>query len=222
MARARSRRRERSSLRSRRAGRSRSLPGNRRAPVGDASRPERPRRARPWVRQPPLLARPRERPPDDAGDRGRARPPRTRRARDVRAKPHPPAGAARCGPGAGDRDPGALSRPAARGLSPPLAPPRPALRLGLVVGAAMGPAPGVPPSAASLAELTARMKEAGVKLVIAEPSSNASIASQVAARSGARLVTLVPSVGGDPEARDYPRLFEVNVRRLTRALAGSP
>jgi ABC-type Zn uptake system ZnuABC Zn-binding protein ZnuA len=77
----------------------------------------------------------------------------------------------------------------------------------------------VPPSAASLAELTARMREAGVKLVIAEPSSNASIASQVAARSGARLVTLVPSVGGDPEARDYPGLFEVNVRRLTRALA---
>jgi ABC-type Zn uptake system ZnuABC Zn-binding protein ZnuA len=97
-----------------------------------------------------------------------------------------------------------------------------ARRFGLIVVATIEPAPGVPPSAASLAELTARMKEAGVKLVIAEPSSNASIASQVAARSGARLVTLVPSVGGDPEARDYPGLFEVNVRRLTRALAGSP
>jgi ABC-type Zn uptake system ZnuABC Zn-binding protein ZnuA len=97
-----------------------------------------------------------------------------------------------------------------------------ARRFGLVVVATIEPAPGVPPSAASLAELTARMKEAGVKLVVAEPSSNASIASQVAARSGARLVTLVPSVGGDPEARDYPGLFEVNVRRLTRALAGVP
>jgi ABC-type Zn uptake system ZnuABC Zn-binding protein ZnuA len=97
-----------------------------------------------------------------------------------------------------------------------------ARRFGLVVVATIEPAPGVPPSAASLAELTARMKEAGVKLVIAEPSSNASIAGQVAARSGARLVTLVPSVGGDPEARDYPGLFEVNVRRLARALAGAP
>ena len=66
------------------------------------------------------------------------------------------------------------------------------------------------------------MREAGVKLVVAEPSSNASIASQVAARSGARLVTLVPSVGGDPEAHDSPGLFEVNVRRLTRALARVP
>jgi len=97
-----------------------------------------------------------------------------------------------------------------------------ARRFGLIVVATIEPAPGIPPSAASLAELTARMKEAGVKLVIAEPSSNASIASQLAARSGARLVTLAPSVGGDPEARDYPGLFEVNVRRLTRALAGSP
>jgi ABC-type Zn uptake system ZnuABC Zn-binding protein ZnuA len=97
-----------------------------------------------------------------------------------------------------------------------------ARRFGLVVVATIEPAPGLPPSAASLAELTARMKEAGVKLVIAEPSSNASIAGQVAARSGARLVTLVPSVGGDPEARDYPGLFEVNVRRLARALAGAP
>jgi len=96
-----------------------------------------------------------------------------------------------------------------------------ARRFGLVVVATIEPAPGVPPSAASLAELTARMKETGVRLVIAEPSANASIASQVAARSGARLVTLIPSVGGDPEARDYPTLFEVNVRRLTQTLTGA-
>jgi len=57
--------------------------------------------------------------------------------------------------------------------------------------------------------------------VIVEPSSNLSIANQVAARSGARLVTLIPSVGGDPEARDYPALFEVNVRRITEALIGA-
>jgi len=36
----------------------------------------------------------------------------------------------------------------------------------------------------------------------------------------ARAVTLAPSVGSDPEASDYLALFEVNVRRLTAALAG--
>lgn len=94
-------------------------------------------------------------------------------------------------------------------------------RFGLVVVAAVEPAPGVPPSPASLATLTKRMREAGVKLLIAEPYSNASVVSQVAARSGARAVTLIPSVGGDPEARDYLALFDLNIRRLTEALAAA-
>ncbi|PYN83593.1 MAG: hypothetical protein DMD96_01805 [Candidatus Rokuibacteriota bacterium] len=96
-----------------------------------------------------------------------------------------------------------------------------ARRFGLAVVATVEPAPGIPPSPSSLAALTARMKEAGVKLLITEPASNLSIANQVAARSGARLVTLIPSVGGDAEARDYPSLFEVNVRRLAQALGGA-
>lgn len=92
-------------------------------------------------------------------------------------------------------------------------------RFGLTVVAAVEPTPGVPPSPAYLATLTRKMKEAGVKLLIAEPSANASLVTQVAARSGARVVTLIPSVGGDPDARDYVALFEVNIRRLTEALA---
>ena len=96
-----------------------------------------------------------------------------------------------------------------------------ARRFGLVVVAAVEPAAGVPPSPASLAALTAKMRETGVTLLIAEPSSSASLVGQVAARSGARVVTLIPSVGGDPEAGDYVALFDVNVKRLTRALEGT-
>lgn len=92
-------------------------------------------------------------------------------------------------------------------------------RFGLVVVAAVEPTPGVPPSPSSLATLTQRMREAGVKVLIAEPYANASIVNQMAARSGARSVTLIPSVGGDPEARDYLGLFDLNVRRLSEALA---
>src|SRR5262249_20791863 len=93
-----------------------------------------------------------------------------------------------------------------------------ARRFGLVVVAAVEPTPGVPPSPAHLAALTGRMREAGVALVLAEPYSSAAVVGQVAARGGARAVTLIPSVGGDPEARDYVALFDVNVRRLTAAL----
>jgi len=96
-----------------------------------------------------------------------------------------------------------------------------AQRFGLVVVAAVEPTPGVPPSPSSLAALTQKMREAGVKLLVAEPYSNASVVSQVAARSGARPVTLVPSVGGDPEARDYLGLFDLNIKRLTATLAST-
>jgi ABC-type Zn uptake system ZnuABC Zn-binding protein ZnuA len=94
-------------------------------------------------------------------------------------------------------------------------------RFGLVVVAGLEPTPGVPPSPAYLAALTQRMREAGVRLLIAEPSSDAALVRQVASRSGARAVTLVPSVGGDPAARDYLSLFDVNVGRLAGALAAA-
>jgi len=94
-------------------------------------------------------------------------------------------------------------------------------RFGLVVTAAIEPAPGVPASPASLATLTQRMKDTGVRLIIAEPSSNAATVAQVASRTGARVVTLIPSVGGDPEAPDYLALFDLDIRRLTAALAAA-
>ena len=94
-------------------------------------------------------------------------------------------------------------------------------RFGLVIVAAVEPTPGVPPSPAYLATLTRRMREAGVRALIGEPSSSASLVREVAERSGARAVTLVSSVGGDPEARDYLSLFDVNIRRLTEALAAA-
>jgi ABC-type Zn uptake system ZnuABC Zn-binding protein ZnuA len=61
------------------------------------------------------------------------------------------------------------------------------------------------------------MRQANVRLLIAEPYSNSSIVSQVAERSGARAVTLISSVSGDAEANDYLSLFDLNVKRLAEA-----
>jgi ABC-type Zn uptake system ZnuABC Zn-binding protein ZnuA len=61
------------------------------------------------------------------------------------------------------------------------------------------------------------MRQANVRLLIAEPYSNSSIVSQVAVRSGARAVTLIPSVSGDGEANDYLSLFDLNIKRLAEA-----
>src|SRR5262249_15143053 len=91
-------------------------------------------------------------------------------------------------------------------------------RFGLLVVAAFEPTPGVPPSPAYLAGLTERMKASRVRLIIAEPSTDASLVAQVARRADARAVVLIQSVGGDPEARDYVTMFDVDVKRLAGAL----
>jgi len=79
---------------------------------------------------------------------------------------------------------------------------------------------GLPPISKDLEALVRRNE--GVRLIIAEPSTSASLVAQVAARAEARAVILIPSVGGDPAARDYLSLFDVNVARLAAALAAAP
>ena len=91
-------------------------------------------------------------------------------------------------------------------------------RFGLAILAAAEPTPGVAPSPAELAALFSRMRQAGVRLVIADPHSSPSLVRQVAERGGAQAVTLVPSVGADPAAGDYLSLFDIDVQRLLGAL----
>jgi ABC-type Zn uptake system ZnuABC Zn-binding protein ZnuA len=91
-------------------------------------------------------------------------------------------------------------------------------RFGIAIVAAAEPTPGVPPSPAELATLLKRMREAGVRLVLADPHSNPALVRQIAERGGARSITLLPSVGVEPAARDYLSLFDLNVQRLVGAL----
>jgi len=94
-----------------------------------------------------------------------------------------------------------------------------AQRFGLVIVGVVEPTPGVPPPPSYLASLIQQMRASGVTLLIAEPYSNASVVSRVAAQSGASAITLIPSVAGDPEASDYLSLFDLNIKRLSSAAA---
>jgi ABC-type Zn uptake system ZnuABC Zn-binding protein ZnuA len=94
-----------------------------------------------------------------------------------------------------------------------------ARRFGLTIAATIEERPGVPPSAAYVAQLVARMRAAGIRVVIGEPAAPTALVRRIADQAGARVVTLVPSVDADPEATDYVALFDVNVRRLAGALA---
>jgi ABC-type Zn uptake system ZnuABC Zn-binding protein ZnuA len=96
-----------------------------------------------------------------------------------------------------------------------------AQRFGLIIVGLVEPTPGVPPSPSYLASLIQKMQDSGVKLLIAEPYSNASVVRQVATQSGATAITLIPSVGGDPGASDYLSLFDLNVKRFSQSAASA-
>ncbi len=93
-----------------------------------------------------------------------------------------------------------------------------ARRFELIVAAAVEEQPGVPPSPAHLARLIQRMRAADVGAIVAEPGAAPAVLRRLADATGAPVVTLAPSVGAEPEARDYISLFELNVERLATAL----
>jgi ABC-type Zn uptake system ZnuABC Zn-binding protein ZnuA len=83
---------------------------------------------------------------------------------------------------------------------------------GLELVAAAEATPGVPPSPAELATLFHRMRETGVKVLVADPHSNPALVRQISERTGAQAVVLSPS------GHDYLRLLDENVSRLAEAL----
>ena len=91
-------------------------------------------------------------------------------------------------------------------------------RFNLSIVAAAETTPGVPPSPAELAKLYSRMREARVRLIVADPNSNGSLVRQIAEHGNARIVVLAPSVGADLAASDYLSLIDLNVDRVAKAL----
>ena len=85
-------------------------------------------------------------------------------------------------------------------------------RFGLQIVAAAEPHPGIPPSPAELAALFKRMRESGVRYLIADPHANPALVRQIAEKGGAVPITLHPS------GFDYIALFDDNVKRLSAAL----
>jgi ABC-type Zn uptake system ZnuABC Zn-binding protein ZnuA len=93
-----------------------------------------------------------------------------------------------------------------------------AKRYGLDVVGFVEPKPGVPPSPSHIFELTKMMKEQNVKVILVEPYFDLKTPESIAARAGATVVVLYPSVLGRPELKDYYRLFDRNVAAVAAAL----
>jgi zinc/manganese transport system substrate-binding protein len=90
-------------------------------------------------------------------------------------------------------------------------------RFGLNVVDYVEPRAGIPPSPAHLVELIGMMKRENVKVIFVEPYFDLKTPNSVAAQTGAQVVVLLPSVGGEKEVTDYFKLFDYDVNLMVRA-----
>lgn len=82
------------------------------------------------------------------------------------------------------------------------------------------PKPGIPPSPQHKLELINLMLGKKVPVIVMEVYFDRKDPDFIAAKTGAKVVVLSPSVGGDPAAKDYVALFDLAVATLSKALPG--
>src|SRR5258707_1085987 len=88
---------------------------------------------------------------------------------------------------------------------------------GLNVVGYVEPRPGIPPSPQHTVELIGQMKRDGVKIIMVEPYFDLKTPNSIARDTGAQVVVLMPSVGGEKEITDYFKLFDYDIARLKKA-----
>lgn len=81
--------------------------------------------------------------------------------------------------------------------------------------------PGIPASPSHIASLAARMKKAGVKVIVVEHFYPAKTAELVARQAGARVVVVPVATGGEKGINNYAEMLNTVVSRISKALAES-
>jgi zinc/manganese transport system substrate-binding protein len=81
------------------------------------------------------------------------------------------------------------------------------------------PKPGVPPSPQHTFDLIAEMKRQGVKILLVEPYFDLKTPNAIGRETGAKVVVMPPSVGGEKEITDYIKLFDYDIALFTKAAA---
>ena len=92
-----------------------------------------------------------------------------------------------------------------------------AQRFGLEVVGYVEPKPGIPPSPSHTLDLINFMTQEGIPLILVEPYFDLKTPKAVGRATGAQVVVLLPSVGGEKEVTDYFQLFDYDIRLLTAA-----
>jgi len=79
------------------------------------------------------------------------------------------------------------------------------------------PRPGIPPSPQHTLELIQLMKRENAKVILVEPYFDLKTPNAVARDTGAKVLVMTPSVGGEKEVTDYFKLFDYDIALLLKA-----
>ena len=79
------------------------------------------------------------------------------------------------------------------------------------------PRPGIPPSPSHTLELIQMMKRENIKVIMVEPYFDLKTPKAIARDTGAQVVAIMPSVGGEKEITDYFKLFDYDIALLKKA-----
>jgi zinc/manganese transport system substrate-binding protein len=91
-------------------------------------------------------------------------------------------------------------------------------RFGLEVIGYVEPKPGIPPSPSHTIDVINAMKRQNVKIILVEPYFDLKTPNSIARETGARVLVMPPSVGGEKEITDYIKLFDYDLQLLTDAI----
>jgi zinc/manganese transport system substrate-binding protein len=80
------------------------------------------------------------------------------------------------------------------------------------------PRPGIPPSPQHTLNLVNEMKRQNVKIVLVEPYFDLKTPTAIGRQTGAQVLVLPPSVGGEKEVPDYFKLFDYAINLLVNAI----
>jgi ABC-type Zn uptake system ZnuABC Zn-binding protein ZnuA len=93
-----------------------------------------------------------------------------------------------------------------------------AARFGLEVVGYVEPRPGIPPSPSHTLDLIQEMKRQNVKVIFVEPYFDLKTPNAIARDTGAKVLVMAPSVGGEKEVTDYFKLFDYDINLFLKAL----
>jgi zinc/manganese transport system substrate-binding protein len=80
------------------------------------------------------------------------------------------------------------------------------------------PRPGIPPSPGHTLDLIAEMKRQNVKILLVEPYFDLKTPQSIGRETGAKVLVMLPSVGGEKEITDYIKLFDYDLGLLVAAI----